>query len=113
MTSSALRLDKWLWYARFTKTRADAQKAIARGQVMLNDRVVQKTSADVHPGDRLAIVLASTRHVVTVEALGVRRGPAPEAQALYRRTQPPERLGFEDAALPLHRTPSPARRRPF
>ncbi|TAL00691.1 MAG: RNA-binding S4 domain-containing protein [Rhodospirillaceae bacterium] len=113
MTSPSLRLDKWLWFARFVKTRADAQKIIERGQITLNDRVVEKTSTVVRPGDVLTIVLASVRHVVTVEALGVRRGPAPEAQALYTRLKPLERLGFEDAALPLHPASGSARRRSF
>jgi ribosome-associated heat shock protein Hsp15 len=99
--SATLRLDKWLWFARFVKSRADAQKLIERGQVTLNGQVVQKTSAAVRPGDALVIVIASSRHAVSIAALGTRRGPAPEAQALYVRTMPPERLGFEEAALPL------------
>jgi len=109
MTSApALRLDKWLWFARFAKTRADAQKLIDRGQITLNGKVVGKLSASVRPGDQLVIVLVSVRYTIAVEALGERRGPAAEAQALYRRLQEPERLGFEDAALPLYR-PAPRR----
>jgi ribosome-associated heat shock protein Hsp15 len=103
MTADTLRLDKWLWFARFVKSRADAQKLIERGQVTLNGQIVQKTSAAVRPGDALVIVIANSRHAVTVEALGARRGPAPEAQTLYMRTAPVERLGFEDAALPLRK----------
>ncbi len=102
--TDTLRLDKWLWFARFAKTRADAQKLIDRGQVTMNGKVVDKSSVGVRPGDTLAIVLSSMRHAVAVEALGTRRGPAPEAQSLYRPLQEPERLGFEEAALPLHRT---------
>jgi ribosome-associated heat shock protein Hsp15 len=99
--TETLRLDKWLWFARFVKSRADAQKLIERGQVTLNGRTVQKTSTAVRPGDTLVIVIAASRHAVSVAALGTRRGPAPEAQALYLRTTPAERLGFEDAVLPL------------
>jgi ribosome-associated heat shock protein Hsp15 len=102
--TETLRLDKWLWFARFAKTRADAQKLIGRGQIALNGKPVDKASAAVRRGDALAIIIASTRHSVAVEALGTRRGPAPEAQSLYRRVNPPEKLGFEEAALPLHRT---------
>jgi len=110
MTASTLRLDKWLWFARFVKSRADAQKLIERGQVTLNDAVVQKTSTAVRPGDTVVIVIAHFRHVVKVEALGTRRGPAPESQTLYCTLQAPERLGFEEAALPLR---VPGLRRPF
>jgi ribosome-associated heat shock protein Hsp15 len=103
MNLPALRLDKWLWFARFAKTRADAQKLIARGQVMLNDQTVQKPAAHVRPGDALVVVIGPTRHALTVTALGERRGPASEAQTLYARTAPPTRLTWEDAAPPLHR----------
>jgi len=100
-TEATLRLDKWLWFARFVKSRADAQKLIERGQVTLNGQVVQKTSAAARAGDKLEVVIVNFRHVITIAALGERRGPAAEAQTLYHRTQEPERLGFEDAALPL------------
>ena len=100
---NSLRLDKWLWFARIAKSRADAQKLIERGQVTLNGKVVEKVSADVKPGDALAIVTGPIRHAVEVLALGARRGPAPEAQALYARTAPQEKLTWEDAAPPLHR----------
>jgi ribosome-associated heat shock protein Hsp15 len=101
--SGGLRLDKWLWFARFTKSRADAQKLIERGQVTLNGKVVEKVSADVKVGDALAVVTGPIRHAVEVRALGARRGPASEAQTLYVRTAAQERLNWEEAALPLHR----------
>lgn len=101
--SGALRLDKWLWFARFAKSRADAQKLIERGQVSLNGKVVEKVSANVKVGDALAIVTGPTRHSIDVVALGARRGPAAEAQTLYVRTAPQERLNWEEAAPPLHR----------
>jgi ribosome-associated heat shock protein Hsp15 len=103
VSADALRLDKWLWFARFAKSRSDAQKLIARGQVVQNDKPVTKTSAVVRTGDRLRIVLGPSRHAVAVTALGTRRGPAAEAQTLYVRLAPPERLGWEEAAAPLHR----------
>ena len=104
MSTADLRIDKWLWFARFAKTRADAQKLVVRGQVTLNGRVVARASASVRPGDELAIVIATFRHTVKIVALGERRGPAPDAQALYWRASPPEQLGWEAAALPLHRS---------
>jgi ribosome-associated heat shock protein Hsp15 len=101
--SEELRIDKWLWFARFVKTRADAQKLVARGQVMLNGKVVAKTSTGVRVGDRLTVVIGPTSHALVVAALGTRRGPATEAQALYERTAPPTRLDWEDAAPPLRK----------
>jgi ribosome-associated heat shock protein Hsp15 len=98
---ASLRLDKWLWFTRFCKTRALAQKAIERGQVTVNGKVVEKTSTTVRPGDRLEIVLGSFKHRVLVRGLGERRGPASEARALYEETAPPERLDPLAAALPL------------
>jgi ribosome-associated heat shock protein Hsp15 len=98
---ASLRLDKWLWFARFCKTRALAQKAIARGQVTVNGKVVDKTSATVRPEDRLEIVLETRKYRIVVRGLGERRGPAVEARGLYEETAPPERLDALDAALPL------------
>jgi ribosome-associated heat shock protein Hsp15 len=103
MTEATLRIDKWLWFARFVKSRADAQKLLERGQVTLNDKTVTKHSASVKIGDALTITIGPTRHTVSVVALGTRRGPAQEAQALYERTAPSARLAWEEAAPPLHR----------
>jgi len=90
-----LRLDKWLWHARFCKTRSLAQKLTESGHVKLNGTSVTKAAQAVKPGDELELVLGPYRKAVRVVALGVRRGPAPEAQALYAETRPPERLdGF-------------------
>ena len=101
--SAKIRLDKWLWFARFAKSRAQAQELIARGQVRRNGALVEKSSTEVEPGDVLAVVLGPVRRTVTVAAIGERRGPAPEAQALYMEPKPPVRLSPEDATLPLHR----------
>jgi ribosome-associated heat shock protein Hsp15 len=101
MTEAALRIDKWLWFARFVKTRADAQKLIARGQVTLNGKPVAKSSASLRPRDTLSVIIGALRHDLEVRALGTRRGPAPEAQALYTRTAAPTRLAWEDSAPPL------------
>jgi ribosome-associated heat shock protein Hsp15 len=76
-----VRLDKWLWAARFFKTRSLAQQAIAAGKVKLNDERV-KPAHDVRVGD--AIVVREWH--VRVEALSDRRGPAEEARKLYQET---------------------------
>ena len=93
MTAAAnqrLRLDKWLWYARFFKTRSLAAKACAAHRLRINGEVVSKSHATVKPGDVLTFPLRSDIRVIEVLALGRRRGPAPEAQGLYDDLAPPE-----------------------
>lgn len=87
--ADTLRIDKWLWFARFFKTRSLAAAVIAEGEVTLNDVAVTKTSAVVRPGDEVVFTTGKRRRRVTVLALGERRGPAPQAQALYREEEPP------------------------
>lgn len=94
-TVPRLRVDKWLWHARFCKTRTLAQKLAESGHIKLNGASVGKASQTVKPGDELELVLGPWRKVVRVVALGERRGPASEAQGLYEDVRPPERLtGF-------------------
>ncbi len=77
-----MRLDKWLWAARFFKTRSLAIQAIENGRVKLNgDRV--KPAREVKPGDRLELHAGDFDWVLTVRGLSMQRGPAPVAQALY------------------------------
>ena len=78
-----IRIDKWLWHARFYKTRPLAQKAAEKGRIRLNGQRVTKSSAAVGPGDVLTVPRGREVLAVRVVACGVRRGPAPEAQALY------------------------------
>lgn len=77
------RLDKWLWFARFVKTRTLAAELVASGKVRLNRVRAEKPAQTVHAGDVLTIVV--NRHVRLVRVLGIaeRRGPASAAQALY------------------------------
>ena len=103
MSGAALRLDKWLWHARFAKTRAVAQKLIEHGQISRNGAVVQKTSALVEPGDTAAVVLGPVRRTVIVRDTGERRGPPAEARVLYDEPLPPERLSWEEAGAPPHK----------
>jgi ribosome-associated heat shock protein Hsp15 len=80
-----VRLDKWLWAARFFKTRALAAEAVEGGKVQLNgDR--PKRARPLQVGDELRIRLGPYEHVVTVRALSDRRGPAIQAAGLYRET---------------------------
>jgi len=78
-----LRIDKWLWFARLCKSRSLAQTLIASGTVRLNGAPVGKPSLVVHPGDDILVPQGRGWRQVRVIALGERRGPASEAQALY------------------------------
>lgn len=96
--SAMLRLDKWLWAARFFKTRSLAVDAVACGKVLLNETRV-KPAKTVEVGDSVAIRQGPYQFVVQVLVLSDKRGPAPQAQKLYRETeesrQRREALAFE------------------
>ncbi len=80
-----VRLDKWLWAARFFKTRALAAEAVEGGKVQINgDR--PKRARPVQLGDEIRLRLGPYEHVVTVRALSDRRGPASQAAGLYEET---------------------------
>jgi ribosome-associated heat shock protein Hsp15 len=80
-----LRIDKWLWAARFYKTRSMASQAIDGGKVYVGGERV-KRSKDVRAGDTIRVRLGPYEHIVVVRALGERRGPASEARLLYEET---------------------------
>lgn len=84
----AIRLDKWLWHARFFKTRSLCAKLVKAGHVRVNEVKVSKPSMQVKIGDGLVFPQADTLKIVKVLALGARRGPASEAQALYEDLTP-------------------------
>ncbi len=77
------RLDKWLWHARFVKSRSLAARLIEDGRIRVNRRRVLKPSTCVKCGDVLTASLNGQVRVVRVVAIAVRRGPASEAQTLY------------------------------
>lgn len=79
---AAMRIDKWLWAARFYKTRSLALQAIGNGRVTVDGQRV-KPARDIRPGERIAIRIGEDDWLVTVRALSAQRGPAPVAQALY------------------------------
>ena len=82
----SIRIDKWLWAARFFKTRSLATDAVERGRVRLNgDRC--KPARSIRSGDLLDIDNGSTEWQIRVIALSDQRGPAPVAQALYAETE--------------------------
>jgi ribosome-associated heat shock protein Hsp15 len=81
-----MRIDKWLWAARFFKTRALAQQAIERGKVRREGESI-KPAREVNAGDRLEVTVGALRWEVVIQGLSARRGPAREARELYRETE--------------------------
>jgi ribosome-associated heat shock protein Hsp15 len=104
MTEMAeMRIDKWLWAARFFKSRTIAAAACDGGKVDVNDQAV-KPSRLVRPGDRLTIGLPRIKRIVRVVALSEKRGPGTEAARLYDDLTP--------APAPREQRPAPAAYRP-
>lgn len=83
-----IRVDKWLWHARFFKTRSRAAKLVSDGRLRLNAERVSKSSTLVGAGDTLTFPQGRVIRVVRVVAPGTRRGPAAEAEALYEDLTP-------------------------
>ena len=83
-----IRLDKWLWHARFFKSRSLAAGVVTAGKVRVDSQPVSKPSRAVGPGDVLTFIQADQTRVVRILDCGERRGPAPEAQALYEDMSP-------------------------
>jgi len=92
----ALRIDKWLWAARFYKTRSLAVEEIGKGRVLVNEQTV-KPAREVQPGDLVSVRQGAITRIVTVKGLSGQRGPAPVAQQLYEETEA-SRLAREAAA---------------
>lgn len=101
-----MRLDKWLWAARFFKTRSLATAEIDGGHVDLNGERA-KPAKQVKLGDELRIRINQSTHVVRVRALSERRGPASEARLLYEETDE-SRMERERLAEQRRLAPSPA-----
>lgn len=93
-----IRLDKWLWHARFFKTRALAAALVKGGHMRVNGVRSAKASHTVRAGDVLTFPQARAVRIVRIVALGQRRGPAPEAQALYEDLAP-TRQGEDETSV--------------
>lgn len=83
MPESRQRLDKWLWFARFAKTRSLAAALVRGGYVRVNGIRAEVPAKPVGAGDILTIAAPHRTALVKIRSPGERRGPAPEAQALY------------------------------
>ena len=98
-----VRIDKWLWAARFFKTRSAATQAVLGGRVRVNG-VRAKPSKEVHPTDVIEVRVAQTQWTVVVNGLADKRGPAAQAAALYQET-PESAAAREQRALELRAAP--------
>lgn len=83
MREGRQRLDKWLWFARFAKTRTLAVKLVASGHVRVNGQRIDNPAKPLAVGDVVTVALVRTTCVLRVDDLGRRRGPAAEARLLY------------------------------
>ncbi len=84
-----IRIDKWLWHARFFRSRGLAGEMAGSGAVRVNGERIGKAAHGVRPGDVLTFPQGRQIRVIRVLGLGTRRGPAPEARALYDDLEPP------------------------
>ena len=78
-----IRLDTWLWYARFYKSRSLSSKAISSGKIRIHSNKITKPAAKVKTHDVLTLNYVNEIRLIQVQSLGSRRGPASEAQSLY------------------------------
>ncbi len=92
-SNETLRIDKWLWYARFFKTRTLASVVCNGGRVRVGGATVRKSSHLVRIDDVLTFTQGTNIRVIRILALGNRRGPASEAQLLYEDLAPVEKTG--------------------
>jgi ribosome-associated heat shock protein Hsp15 len=86
---SGQRLDKWLWFARLTKSRTVAAAEVTGGKIKVNRVTVTKPSHAIKSGDVITSRISKNIRVLRVVAPGTRRGPAPEARLLYEDLSPP------------------------
>ena len=98
---TGLRLDKWLWYARFFKTRALASKAISNGRFRLDGDTMSKPHRQAKCGQVLTFSQGNRIRIVRIKALGSRRGPAQEATLLFDDLAPIKPARERKESLPL------------
>jgi|SRR5690606_6181936 len=102
MSQPTQRIDRWLWFARMTRTRSQATRLVTGGAVRVNGLRTVKPGQHVAPGDVLTFVMRGEVRVLRVVAAGTRRGPSPEARQLYEDLAP---SGAGSASGDASRTP--------
>ena len=108
---TGIRVDKWLWQARFFKTRGLAAKLVKSGKLRINGSPVSKPARNVSVADVLTFPKEDDTRVIEIHELGRRRGPAPEAQALYHDLSPLEKKSAQIASPSTNQKPTSRDRR--
>jgi ribosome-associated heat shock protein Hsp15 len=88
--TDTLRVDKWLWFARFARTRTSAAKIVTEARFRVNGQPTDKAHYAIRAGDVLTFALGPHIRIIKVVALAIRRGGAPEARLLYEDLDPPQ-----------------------
>ncbi len=110
VTADNQRLDKWLWYARFFKSRSLATRFCTSAKLRVNSTPVAKAHHALKVGDVITFAKGPHIRVIEVRALGTRRGPAAEAQTLYEDLAPPTPIKRQDRlSTPAPREPGSGR----
>lgn len=112
MTGDTRRLDKWLWFARFFKSRSLATRFCVAGRLRINGKLVSKPHYGLKAGDVLTFPLGPHVRIIQVADLGLRRGPAPEARALYEDLDPPPTRRAAASKTPVSGSRAPGAGRP-
>tara|TARA_Y100001936_G_C15810676_1_gene526454 strand:+ start:270 stop:656 length:387 start_codon:yes stop_codon:yes gene_type:complete len=100
MSKESLRIDKWLWYARFFKSRTLASKLCTSGKLRINNRLISKGHATLKIGDVLTFPKEEDIRIIKVVSITSRRGPAREAIKLYEDLEPPKIVKFKTVKAP-------------
>lgn len=94
-----MRLDKFLFFVRLTKTRSLAQKIVTQGHIRVDGQAINRPHLAIRPGSVITLPLQGAVHVIQVEALPARRGPAPEARSHYLLLTAPQPIDAAGSAI--------------
>mgnify|MGYP001003414637 FL=1 len=106
-----IRLDTWLWYARFYKSRSLSSKAILSGKLRINSNKITKPATKVKTNDVLTLNYVNEIRVIQIQSLGSRRGPASEAQSLYIDLTE-DRIGSSNVKSKIEKSKKDSNKRP-
>ena len=106
-----IRLDTWLWYARFYKSRSLSSKAILSGKLRINSNKITKPATKVKTNDVLTLNYVNEIRIIQIQSLGFRRGPASEAQSLYIDLTE-DRIGSSNVKSKIEKSKKDSNKRP-
>ena len=106
-----IRLDTWLWYARFYKSRSLSSKAILNGKLRINSNKIKKPATKVKTNDVLTLNYVNEIRIIQIQSLGSRRGPASEAQSLYIDLTE-DRIGSSNVKSKIEKSKKDSNKRP-